>query len=458
MTAEGIKSFLTDRGEKPLIFGLIAFLFVATALVGFISSYNVAYTVAIDGKQVALVADEGAAQMVLEELIEQKSQEASQAVKAVQEVTVEKTRVKGDRVTPQQLASIFDQHLSFTTAGTAIVINGEQRLIVQNKEVANRLLEQAKQNYLNKSSDSIEILELKIKESVSLQPVQIGLGEYTDYDTALKLLINGTEKVEKHIVANGESLWTIARANNMRVDDLLAANPQLSPNRLSIGEELNLVKLEPMVNVVASVRERKTESIPFTTKFINDSKMYRGQERVAQPGERGEREVIYELVQINGKTVEKHEIASNIVKKPVERVVNRGTRVIVASRGSGEAGKMGWPVSGRITSGYGNRSGSFHSGIDIAASHGTSIRAAAAGVVTFSGWSGNYGNMIDIDHGNGVVTRYAHNSANLVQVGQQVSAGEVIGRVGSTGRSTGPHVHFEVRVNGATRNPVNFLR
>ncbi|MCL1999293.1 MAG: peptidoglycan DD-metalloendopeptidase family protein [Turicibacter sp.] len=121
------------------------------------------------------------------------------------------------------------------------------------------------------------------------------------------------------------------------------------------------------------------------------------------------------------------------------------------------------PVNGRFTSGFGWRrnpfgSGSeFHSGVDIAAPRGTAIVATGGGRVTFAGWNGAYGNQVVINHGNGIQTSYAHASSILVRVGQYVSRGEVIARVGSTGRSTGPHVHYEVLINGRAVNPVTFF-
>lgn len=115
------------------------------------------------------------------------------------------------------------------------------------------------------------------------------------------------------------------------------------------------------------------------------------------------------------------------------------------------------PISGTITSRYGRRSSGIHKGLDIATSTGTPIGAAAGGTVTFSGWSGSYGNFIIIDHGNGIQTAYAHCSALYVSAGQYVSQGQSIGAVGSTGNSTGPHLHLEVRINGVCQNPQNYL-
>lgn len=126
---------------------------------------------------------------------------------------------------------------------------------------------------------------------------------------------------------------------------------------------------------------------------------------------------------------------------------------------SSGGGSFSWPISGTITSPYGWRSNpfggspDFHPGLDIAAPMGTTVTAAASGTVILAQWYGGYGNFIMIDHGNGVATGYGHLSAIYVSNGQQVQKGQPIGAVGSTGHSTGPHLHFEVRVNGKTVDP-----
>jgi murein DD-endopeptidase MepM/ murein hydrolase activator NlpD len=99
----------------------------------------------------------------------------------------------------------------------------------------------------------------------------------------------------------------------------------------------------------------------------------------------------------------------------------------------------------------------FHSGMDFRAISGSSVHATANGTVTEAGYNGGYGNMVEIDHGNGLSTRYGHMSQILVTVGQKISIGDIVGKVGSTGRSTGPHLHYEVRRNGSAINPAGFL-
>ena len=122
-----------------------------------------------------------------------------------------------------------------------------------------------------------------------------------------------------------------------------------------------------------------------------------------------------------------------------------------------------WPTSGKITSGFGYRRSpfgstrEFHSGLDIGAPKGTPIYATANGVVRMAGYNGGYGNVVFIDHGYGFSTVYAHQWKLAVKVGQQVVKGQLIGYVGSSGASTGPHVHYEVRVNGVAANPTQYL-
>jgi len=137
----------------------------------------------------------------------------------------------------------------------------------------------------------------------------------------------------------------------------------------------------------------------------------------------------------------------------------RDAQARAGSTGTGTPSSSGliWPVNGTVVSGFGWRWGRMHEGIDISASSGTPIWAAAAGTVIHAGWLGGYGNLVVVDHGDGLATAYAHASAILVGVGQLVSQGETVSLVGSTGDSSGPHLHFEVRVNGVAVDPLLYL-
>lgn len=158
--------------------------------------------------------------------------------------------------------------------------------------------------------------------------------------------------------------------------------------------------------------------------------------------------------------------ASAEITKLIEQKKYREQVAAIQSQYTGNtsgSGTMIWPVGGEITSPFGWRThpifGSqiFHSGIDIGAEYGTPIVAAQNGVVIESGWIGGYGNTVMIDHGGGVVSLYGHNQSLAVDVGQTVTQGQVISYCGSTGNSTGPHCHFEVRLNGEPVSPYNYL-
>jgi murein DD-endopeptidase MepM/ murein hydrolase activator NlpD len=168
------------------------------------------------------------------------------------------------------------------------------------------------------------------------------------------------------------------------------------------------------------------------------------------------------------KEIEQDKAAAERALKQLEQDSKRLERIIrdlqsPSSDKPAPTGKFLRPISGAITSDYGMRSHPIlkerrmHTGIDLRGAKGTPIKAAESGTVIFTGWMGAYGQVVTIDHGGGISTMYAHQSSILVKNGQKVARGETIGKVGSTGWSTGPHLHFEVRKNGTPVNPHNYL-
>ena len=135
----------------------------------------------------------------------------------------------------------------------------------------------------------------------------------------------------------------------------------------------------------------------------------------------------------------------------------QSSSIVPAPTGAASAAGFVWPVHGVITSGFGWRWGRMHEGVDLAVPNGTPVVAAKAGVVIVAGWMGGYGNLVVVDHGGGIATAYGHNTNVTVGVGQYVEQGQLIAYSGSTGHSTGPHVHFEVRINGGAVDPMGYL-
>ena len=165
----------------------------------------------------------------------------------------------------------------------------------------------------------------------------------------------------------------------------------------------------------------------------------------------------------NDRATQERIINENLAaSKEVEQMI-RNSRYQPASPALSGSGTFNWPISGPITSPFGWRvhpitgASRFHSGIDIGGDYGETIHAAGAGIVSYAGWISGYGYAVIIDHGGGISTLYGHNQALLVSEGQSVSQGQAIAECGSTGNSTGPHCHFEVRVDGEPVNPMGYL-
>ncbi len=165
------------------------------------------------------------------------------------------------------------------------------------------------------------------------------------------------------------------------------------------------------------------------------------------------------LDKINSNVDRLQEVQDGLKEKLQKQILEASGIPILSAGPIGDPSAAGliWPVDGPITSGYGYRWGSLHEGIDIAVPEGTPIRAAASGTVIIAAYTGGYGNYTCIDHGKGLSTCYGHQSGYAVSAGDSVSQGQIIGYSGNTGHSTGPHVHFEVRINGASTDPLPYL-
>ena len=156
----------------------------------------------------------------------------------------------------------------------------------------------------------------------------------------------------------------------------------------------------------------------------------------------------------NGVEIERQILEEKVTREPDYRIVSRGTRT-APSRGTG---RFIWPVSGKDNITLWQERREYHTGVDIGAPTGTPVKAADSGIVIFAGSSGNYGKLVKIDHGNGFTTYYAHNSKILVSKSEKVEKGQTIALVGRTGRTSGSHLHFEVRKNGTAMDPMSFFR
>lgn len=339
-------------------------------------------------------------------------------------------------------------------------LNGQNWFYVRDKSKLERLLQEYKNQYTAQLEKNVQVKSIGFKQKLEIVKIANYSGNAVS-EQEVRKKIYAKQKTATHIeVKDGDNIWSIAQQQNVSVEELQKLNPQLNQEMLIYpGDKLIIKPEKPVLDVVIVYENTVVEDIPYTTEYINDVSLYASQREIVSAGINGKQEAVYKIVLENGNEVERQVIHTRVIESPIVSKVRVGTKIAVSRSGS----SFGIVSGGRITSSFGNRihpvtgKNIFHKGIDIGASQGSPIYAYANGVITFAGWKSGYGNFVAINHGNGMVTRYAHMSAIYVKVGQQVSVAQRIGAVGSTGVSTGPHLHFEVLINGEYKNPQNYL-
>ena len=281
-------------------------------------------------------------------------------------------------------------------------------------------------------------------------------------NSEFKLLLNSEIEGEKyHTVSAGESPSLIADMYDLYVSELKAMNPVLQENpNIYVGQELVVSKSVSYLNVTSTRREVYTEETPYPTNKTYSDKYYNTYSKVTKAGIPGEQIVTALVTYEDGVAVSRQVLATEVIKEPVAREMVVGTKNPVYSVGNSSGSSKGfiWPTIGGYVSckiwGYKG-----HTGLDIAGcGYGSNIYASAAGQVVKVKWGNTgYGYHVIINHGDGIQTLYAHMSNIYVKNGQYVNQGDIIGAMGSTGNSTGTHLHFEIRINGQYIDPLKYV-
>ena len=337
----------------------------------------------------------------------------------------------------------------------AIVADGKDIICMESYEEAEEVLFGIKAKYKTAGS---EITDFKFKETVSIEKREFYYPPpYFSVPDAVSYIASGATEPKIHIIAGGDNLWDIARANGIKLSELEEMNPGLNPRRLRIGMEINLYQVQPFITVYFTEVVTKTDRVAYDVIYEDDESMYRGQVQVTSPGEYGSMEIVMEITKENGVAVDSVILSETIIEEPVAQIALRGTMPAPVYTGASSEYLISPVAVIDVTSSYGSRGGRHHNGVDLKAPRGTPLYAAADGVVTYAGYSGSYGNIVKISHGDGLETYYAHCDTMLVSVGEVVTQGQQIATVGRTGNATCDHVHFEVKVNGAPKNPMNYI-
>lgn len=301
------------------------------------------------------------------------------------------------------------------------------------------------------------VKEVRLNQQIVVVETFVTADELTDVETATDLITKEHEKEKTYKVSSGDSPSVIAVENSMTTTELYNLNPGLKENstKMQIGDELVVMVPEPELFVTTVEDVIYTEIIDRDIVYVNNPDEYIGTNSVIKEGADGVIEVRATVEKLNGQIINEEVIETTKILDPVTETQTRGVKALPVTTATGT---FEMPMlSYTFTSGYGYRWGRLHTGIDLAAPVGTAIKASDGGRVIMAGWDGGYGYSIEIDHGKGLVTKYAHCSKMYVSVGEEVSQYQTIAAVGNTGNSTGPHLHFEIRVWDTPVDPMSRL-
>lgn len=344
-----------------------------------------------------------------------------------------------------------------------VTVDGEVIGAVKANDEITDFLEEKKEEYFTD-----DIVEVSFDKDIEYTYEQyVDPDEIIDQNDIIDKLDSIVSEPLYYEIREGDNPWNIARNNGMTTDELIDCNITFKGEKIDdltqycpVGAIVQLSEEVPYLQVLTTREIEYTETIDYEIVKTKDPDMYKGDSEVDVPGVEGEKKV-RAMATYRGDVLVSTEVVDEVVvSEPVTKYMRVGTRETTTpvSTGSGGSGDYFWPVDGGYISAY-QGDGRGHKGIDIAAPYGTPIYAAESGTVieTGDGWNGGYGNCVRVQHDDGNVTVYAHQSSIAVSYGDYVVKGQLLGYVGSTGDSTGNHLHFEVRSYGTYANPLDYV-
>ena len=446
------------------------YLLPAAALALFLTVYNktirqpYALEVQVNGQTVGYVATEtvfNSAREAVQERISYAGTDRTQwTVEPTYTISVAHSVLDENQMADAILKTSSDE----ISEGTALYLDGELTAVCEDGDALQGYLDSLLEPYEDPDDPNMTV---GFNKEVTLEN-GIYFNESFEDDNSVEQMLSGVQQEKKiYTVQNGDTLWEIAQKNDLTFRELCALNPDFKgeplneKSQIRQGDGLTVTKQEAKLEVRITRVETWEEEIPYATETTKSNEYTVGTKKVTQKGEKGVRSVTAQRVyDTNGIQLSQQILSTEVVKEPVNEKITVGTKKV--SHGAAGyitgSGQFIWPVPGyRYCSRW---YGGSHKGVDICAAAGTPIYASAGGTVTKSGYNRagagtGYGNSIIINHGNGYTTVYAHCLSLAVSAGQTVRQGQLIGYVGSTGRSSGNHCHFEIRRNGSYIAPQN---
>lgn len=443
---KAVKSKILNNKLKSSISLCVIVLTALTVITA--ANYRVGYTVKVENTVLGTVATKGEYYEVLDEVKEEVDNisEIEFVPKTNEEFSMEIVPVN-NFTEKEELAENLKAISDGMKEAYTITKDGEFVIALEDEETASLL----KEEYLEHFKSQGEFVEVSYAVDVAVSTGHVPEDIIYTYEEAKVQMLKG--KVVTHEVSEDDTLEQIAENYDVAPEEILEDN---EIEAISVGQSLKIYTGEPLISIKTVEYINGNVEIPFEIVQQEDASIYEGQKRYKTKGVKGTKYLNAYITKIDGIITEENIIESKILAEPVTQVELIGTKELPPSAGTGS---FIMPTSGRLTSSFGRRWGRNHAGIDLGAATGTPIYAADNGIVVESEYRSNgYGNIIKIDHQNGFITYYAHCSELFANVGDVVAKGDLIAAVGSTGRSTGPHLHFEIRHNDVPQNPYNYVK
>lgn len=362
---------------------------------------------------------------------------------------------EADTVTPDELVDklLINSDADIVEA-CGVYVDGEFLGAVKDRQTVDSMLSRRLSRYIDE-----DVKDVFFDKDVELSDGLFLTNSIVESKEIMDTFGSSNATAVYYTAEKGDTPSGIAQKYDLTTAELAAMNPGILTN-LRPGDEITVSVEEPYLSVNVVKQETYNEAIPYETIRTETDSLYKGDSRTVVKGVQGERRVVADVVYHNGIEVSRNVLESAVLSEPKAAQVQVGTKPLAPITGIKITGTgiYSWPVAGGYISSY-MGDGRGHKGIDIAAPYGTTIFAAEEGVVTkVQKIKYGYGYNFYIQHNDGTLTHYAHCSAIYVSVGQKVIKGEPVAAVGSTGQSTGNHLHFEVIKNGVFKNPLDYVK
>ena len=455
--AQGVKK------NKKLLPALIsyavpAFFFVVMVTVitiGLTEDY--AIQVSIDGEKIGYVDNydvlTNADNVIKNKLVTLDDSQQWSMNPEISVVTTFGRNVVDERQLSDQILAASDEDI---VSATGLYVDGKFHGAVEDSTKIEEAMDSVLKPYIE---DNDEDTTAGFVQDVSLTDGIFFTDTIVDEDELAEKITGLVEGEVWYTVVQGDSPSLIASKNGLRLRELYNLNPELEGGGLWIGDQVLVSQAVPFLQVKEVVREVREVETAYSVERKQNGKMNYGTTKTVQPGQKGLNRVTVDVTYIDGIAQSETVIETEVIREPVKEILEFGTYMPkVGNISVSGSGAFGWPTGGgvRISRGFAGQYPA-HNGVDIAGPTGTPIYAADDGVVTLAKYTNvGYGVYLIVDHGNGYQTVYAHCSKLLVGYGEQVKKGQLIALMGSTGNSTGPHLHFEIKSGNVRYDPYKF--